>query len=324
MRTDLKQDIANRLARAAVVALLGGLVGPSGAGADSIALSWTATGDDGSVGRASSYDVRYSETPVAGDTASWWTSATAIGSLPAPATSGTRESLIVTGLAPNRTYYFVLRAADEVPNWSGFSNVATKQTSGGAVVLATPTGFAASIVSGDVALGWDALAANRELGFRLYRKASTEAVPARMATLPLSVTSYSDTTAQGGFSYEYRLATYDDSTESVPAVVAISVPTGGIGTASHEIHGYPNPARGQVTLRFTLDASAAGGSTRITVFDLTGHRIRRLADQVMDPGEHNLAWNCRSDQGNGVAPGIYNIILDGPSGRSVTRLAIVP
>src|SRR4030067_1062016 len=63
---------------------------------------------------------------------------------------GTRESLIVTGLASDKTYYFVLLAADEVPNWSGFSNVATKQTSSGTVTLATPTGFPASLVSGDV------------------------------------------------------------------------------------------------------------------------------------------------------------------------------
>jgi len=324
MRTDVRNPFARMLARAAVGALLAAALTPSWAGADSVALTWTATGDDGSAGRASSYDIRYSETPVASDTSTWWSSATFIGSLPAPAASGTRESLIVTGLAADKTYYFILRAADEIPNWSGFSNVAIKQTTGGAVVLATPTGLSARIASGDVILTWNALTAVQELGYRLYRKASTETSTSAMATLSLAATSYSDTTAQGGLTYEYALATYADTTESVPAFITISVPTGGVTTTTEQIHGYPNPARGEVTLRLTLGAAATSGPTRVTVFDLNGHRIRQLADHVMDPGEHNLSWDCRSDQGNGVAPGIYNIILDGPTGRSVTRLAIVP
>jgi len=37
---------------------------------------------------------------------------------PAPAAPGTRQSLIVTGLAPGTPYTFALKAADEVPNWS--------------------------------------------------------------------------------------------------------------------------------------------------------------------------------------------------------------
>ncbi len=327
MHDDVRVHLARMLARAAVGALLCALMPPPGAVADSVALTWTATGNDGTVGRASSYDLRYSETPVAGDTTGWWASATVVDSilLPAPAVSGTRESLIVTGLDPDTTYYFVIRAADAVPNWSGFSNVAVKQTSSGVVVLATPTGFAANVASGGVALTWNAVVANQELGYRLYRKAGAEPSPSSLATVPLSATSYSDTTAQGGTSYEYLLATYDDTAESVPATLTISVPVGGIATTATEaIHGYPNPAHGQVTFRFALNASAASGPTRITVFDLNGHRIRQLADQVMEPGEHSLSWDCRSDQGNAVAPGIYNIILDGPSGRSVTRLAIVP
>jgi len=38
---------------------------------------------------------------------------------------------VVTGLVSNTTYYFVMKAADEVPNWSGFSNVAMAYTSVG-------------------------------------------------------------------------------------------------------------------------------------------------------------------------------------------------
>jgi hypothetical protein len=35
---------------------------------------------------------------------------------------GSAETFTVTGLFPDTTYYFALKAADEVPNWSGISN----------------------------------------------------------------------------------------------------------------------------------------------------------------------------------------------------------
>lgn len=97
----------------------------------SIVLQWTAPGDDGTVGRASSYDLRYRTTAITGvDTLTWWNGATQATGEPVPGVSGATDSLRVRGLLPLTTYYFIIKAADEVPNWSGYSNVATKATSG--------------------------------------------------------------------------------------------------------------------------------------------------------------------------------------------------
>jgi len=97
----------------------------------SVVLLWTAPGDDGTVGRASSYDIRYRTTNISGtDTLSWWNAATQVVGEPTPGTSGVTDSMRVRGLTPLTTFYFLIRAADEVPNWSGFSNLATKTTSG--------------------------------------------------------------------------------------------------------------------------------------------------------------------------------------------------
>src|SRR2546427_7464168 len=142
----MRAEKGTRVRRASIArwALLGGAILLSGAGfaptalADSVALVWTAPGDDWNTGRASSYEVRYSENPVAGDTVSWWASATSVGTIPAPLQAGSRESFIVAGLAPGTTFYFAIRTSDEVPNVSGFSNLAVKQTTGGSVPLATP------------------------------------------------------------------------------------------------------------------------------------------------------------------------------------------
>ena len=48
--------------------------------------------------------------------------------IPTPAASGTRQSTTITGLPPNASYWFAIKAADEVPNWSLVSNGATAYT----------------------------------------------------------------------------------------------------------------------------------------------------------------------------------------------------
>jgi len=91
---------------------------------------FTWTGDDGNVGTASSLELRWSKTAIAGiDTLSWWNAATKwAGAYPVPKVAGTPDSVIVLGL-PNDTFlYYIAKACDEVPNCSGFSNVASGKT----------------------------------------------------------------------------------------------------------------------------------------------------------------------------------------------------
>ena len=42
--------------------------------------------------------------------------------------AGSAEEFTVTGLAPLTTYYFALKTADKVPNWSGLSNSPSEAT----------------------------------------------------------------------------------------------------------------------------------------------------------------------------------------------------
>src|SRR5258708_12178668 len=62
-------------------------------------LSWTAPGNDGTVGTATSYLVRYSSSAIALE--SDWTAATPVASgIPVPPGPGTSQSMNVTGLTP--------------------------------------------------------------------------------------------------------------------------------------------------------------------------------------------------------------------------------
>ena len=84
-----------------------------------VTLAWTASGDDGGVGTATSYDVRYSTLPITGAN---WASADQAAGEPAPNPAGSPESFTVTGLNANTQYYFALKAIDNAGNPSGLSN----------------------------------------------------------------------------------------------------------------------------------------------------------------------------------------------------------
>jgi len=86
----------------------------------SASLRWTASGDDDATGTANTFDLRYSTSPI---TDANWSSATPVSNEPSPGPSGTVHNLTVNGLVRERTYYFAIRALDEVGNLSPLSNV---------------------------------------------------------------------------------------------------------------------------------------------------------------------------------------------------------
>jgi hypothetical protein len=70
--------------------------------------------------------------------------------------AGSSETLTVTGLSPDTTYYFAMKTADEVPNWSGLSNVANKETATADTMPPTvTTGDASNISTTPVRLNGD-------------------------------------------------------------------------------------------------------------------------------------------------------------------------
>jgi hypothetical protein len=101
----------------------------AGPTSSSVNLSWSATGDDANVGIANYYDIRYSTSSI---TSANWNSATPVTGEPNPASPGTNQTMTVSGLSANTTYYFAMNVADEVNNMSGLSNVASATTTPGA------------------------------------------------------------------------------------------------------------------------------------------------------------------------------------------------
>ena len=90
----------------------------------SLSLGWTAPGDNGSLGTAASYALKWSLSPI--DSGNFG-SATPV-TLSPPLPPGLIETATVTGLPDETRLYFTITTSDEVPLTSALSNVADAVT----------------------------------------------------------------------------------------------------------------------------------------------------------------------------------------------------
>ena len=86
-----------------------------------VRLHWTAVGDDGKIGKARKYEIKYSTEPI---TEANWDDAAEVTGDNEPVASGRRERVMIDGLDPMKVYYFAIRVCDDASNWSIFSNLA--------------------------------------------------------------------------------------------------------------------------------------------------------------------------------------------------------
>ena len=80
---------------------------------------------------------------------------------------------------------------------------------------------------------------------------------------------------------------------------------------------YPNPFNSSTQIAYRL---AAPGLVRLTIYNALGQAVRTMVDQVQGPGEYQVAWDARDQQGTLVASGVYLMRLQYPSGRQTRRL----
>jgi hypothetical protein len=64
----------------------------------------------------------------------------------------------------------------------------------------------------------------------------------------------------------------------------------------------PNPFNPTVTLCYDVPASAR---ISISIYDISGHLVRKLVDGMRYPGSHQAVWDGRNGLGLSVASGLY-------------------
>ncbi|MGE6760617.1 lamin tail domain-containing protein [Corallococcus interemptor] len=101
----------------------------------SIRLDWQAPGDDGALGTAAQYELRYATSALDDATFGAATLVTGVG---APQTAGTAESFTVSGLTAGTTYFFALKTFDGAGNASVLATASAATTDPCSGYVCTP------------------------------------------------------------------------------------------------------------------------------------------------------------------------------------------
>jgi hypothetical protein len=88
----------------------------------------------------------------------------------------------------------------------------------------------------------------------------------------------------------------DPGPAGVPALIEFAPP-------------WPNPARAKTRIWYDVPTERAGAGLELSVYDLSGRRVRVIERGRALPGRHSAEWNLRDQTGTSVGPGVYFLRL---------------
>ena len=84
---------------------------------------------------------------------------------------------------------------------------------------------------------------------------------------------------------------------------------------------YPNPARNGAAIGFRL---AKQGRVELELFDLAGHRVRRIESGAWSAGDHTIAWDGQDGAGRRIPAGLYLVRMRADGVETRKKLLVAP
>jgi hypothetical protein len=126
--------------------------------------------------------------------------------------------------------------------------------------------------------------------------------------------SFIDTDVSNPRNYYYRISATDEQGNISGLSAELQVFTSGIWgddnlplprLASIKTN-YPNPFNSATTVVFWVaNLGPQPAQIKITVYDITGRKVRTLVDDRMGVGQHYVIWDGKTDSGEGCPSGVY-------------------
>lgn len=209
--------------------------------------------------------------------------------------AGDNHAVAVSG--PEHAYLFAVRYADQ----------------NRLVIHATPEfdspppplpaffdGFEAEPRGDDVLLSWRLGYPQDVRACRLWRCSGRETVEIPIARIGVDNVYLDRAPGFGAMTYELEIET----------VSGQNIRLGSASVAARalepSLQGYPNPLNPGTLVTYTLPRA---GEVDVSIYDLQGRRIRRLASGFHAVGNHSAYWDGRNDDGAGSSSGVYFVRL---------------
>ncbi|OGR44031.1 MAG: hypothetical protein A2X28_04750 [Elusimicrobia bacterium GWA2_56_46] len=205
-------------------AAISDLAAEPGFDAGTALLSWTAPGNDGDVGTASYYVVKYTSVPGY-DWNNFNGAELRASTRAVDGPAGDYHTEEIDGLFGGVTYYFAVKTADFASNLSQVSNATMTWATIDSVPPLPPEGLSVTDTLGDaggsLTLNWtlspdDGAGADDVYGYKIYRRLQNSAYvsTAPYAEVARGVRSYIDNAAVTNIRFYYSAAAFDSSNNS--------------------------------------------------------------------------------------------------------------
>jgi flagellar hook assembly protein FlgD len=81
-----------------------------------------------------------------------------------------------------------------------------------------------------------------------------------------------------------------------------------------------NPAVKPLGIYLRVDQA---GQVKLLVFNIAGEEVAALLNQSEAAGQYNLSWDGHNKSGAVVGNGVYFIVLQQPSGKTVRKVIVL-
>jgi len=88
----------------------------------------------------------------------------------------------------------------------------------------------------------------------------------------------------------------------VPSGITTDIETPNETVDDHQLLNYPNPVSYFTNIKYNLPGTA---KVTLKIYDVAGHLIKVLVDEIQDAGMQEVSWNVKDQNGEDVASGSY-------------------
>ena len=302
----------------------------TGKGQAMIDLSWSAPGDDGTIGKAAYYIIKFNTVPINDLN---WDSSNKIDIVPSPSDYGTKETLSLRMPKQNELFYFAIKAVDEAGNMSEIS-INTSAVSGVQIYTFSLVSPSFNSVVNDLSptLEWEKYIDEEVLSYTLMI-ADNDLFENAVSINDISAVSYKiQSLLNPGRSYFWKVIAHTKSGKTIDCNQSyLRFLTFGItGNDDNKIpdkgisYCYPNPFNPTYqygTIRFPLKGSE---TFTAAIFDINGKQIKSIVrENNRSDSEGVIFWDGTDASGRKVQEGMYIYLIRTGNGTKISGKILI-